>query len=473
MNNTKLLSLIGFIKPQIKKQKLLLYFIINMTKLDINNTLANYYNFTNTLNTGFFKFDFALQIKTSVRKLALLVIQKIAWPLMGNKQRVNKWSFVLYSFIRHKNIGHNNKNMGRTPANLERGFELTNKKLVFLSFKKLLKKTQIFFLFLKEKIKQNSLNSFSFFIKTISFKIINIFIFFGVFFCLFVFLQKIIYFMCTQKSLYYKEQLFLHENLNRLTTSKDFFNKQIIHVILQWILNKTQKIFVKKRFYNLAIKKLYYNKVNDKKACFHGKVCFYFCLRKYNPFFGSVRKLLRAFFIVKNALFCVFKILKNEQLFLCLRKIFQFYNKKTYFTFTKTKKYFVSVFYVGLQEQRFGNKRSCCAKKKRKTKLWCKRHFVKLRKTQITCLKSFFNKTIQAIKNVFNQQYFFIITNTFVTKIKKIVLKLASFVTFFLSKTFWKWAKKQHPQRPNKYLLFKYWIFIEKLARFYFFEKVN
>lgn len=468
MNNSKLISLIGFIKPKIKEQNLMLYFTINITKLEINNILANYYNFTNTLNTSSFQIDYALETKTCVMKLALFLIQKIAGPLTSKKQIINNWSFewfqVCYSFIRHKN-----KNRGRNPPKLDQTFELTLKKLKKLLLNFFFKKTQKLILFLKQKIKQNLYNCFTCFIKTINFKIVNTFKFFGAFFSLFDFLQKIIYFISRQKSFFYKKQHFFDNFFNRITISKAFFYKQAIHAKLQWIFHKTQKILVNSPIYNLVI-----NKLNCKMPFFQEKGCFYFYLRKYHQNFGYIRKLLHAFLFVKNILFCYFNKLKNNQLFMCLRKKLQIYNKKAFFPTTKTKKSLVYFFYFGLAYQRFGKTRLRCAKKN-KTKFWCKCNIndilVKLRKQQVTYLKSIFNKTMQSIKNVFDQQGFFIITNTFFTKIKKIVLKLASFVTFFLSKLLWKWAKKVHTQISNKCLLNKYWIFIQKLARFYFFEK--
>ena len=52
MNNSNLISLIGFIKPKIKED-----FLHSLIKLEINKVLSNYYNFTNTYTNALNKCD--------------------------------------------------------------------------------------------------------------------------------------------------------------------------------------------------------------------------------------------------------------------------------------------------------------------------------------------------------------------------------------------------------------------------------
>lgn len=450
MPNSKLISLIGFIKPKIKEENLMLFSTINMTKLEINNIVANYYNFTNTLNTRSIQNDYVLQTKTCIMKLALLVIKNIAEPkifclLIRKKHIINNWSFDWFQ-LWYSLVGDKNKNKGRSLLQLDQIFNLTLKTFKKILFKNFYKKTQKFILFFKQKIKKNF---FSFFIKTLNFKIINTFNVFGAFFNLFDFFQKIIYFMCRQRN---------------------FFYQQVPLVKLRCIFNKTQKILVDNQMYKLAIRQLYF-----KMFFFKEKVCFDFCLRRYYQNFGYVRKLLLAFLFVKKILFCNFNLRQNEQLFMCLRKKLQIYNKKAIFPTTKAKKSYIDDFCFGLSNPRFGKTRLRHAEKKNKINISCKRNInnilIKLRNPQVAYFKNIFNKMMQSIKLVFNQEDFVIITSSFFTKIKKIVLKLASFVTFFLSKILWKSAKKQQTKISKKYLVNKYWIFIHKLARFHFFEK--
>jgi hypothetical protein len=74
---------------------------------------------------------------------------------------------------------------------------------------------------------------------------------------------------------------------------------------------------------------------------------------------------------------------------------------------------------------------------------------------------------------IYNQQDFFKLKSFFLKKFKKIILKVASFIRFFLSKLLWKWVNKQHPQNSSKYLLKKYWVFLRNFSIFYFFEKTK
>jgi hypothetical protein len=397
MKNLKLISLIGFIKPKIKNGNFMLFSTINMTKLEINNILADYYNFTNTLKMNSFQTSSAFQTKTSIMKLALLIIKNITqlkgfYLLIRKKQIINNcnfaWFQLWYSFIEDKN-----KKRGQSFTKLDLIFDVTLKTLKKRLLKEFFKKTQKFILFLKQKMKQNFVNKFSFLIKTLNFKIINMFKFFGTFFNLFDCFQKIIYIMCRQK--------------------KFFFNQQVRFVKLQWVLNKTQKILVD-RFYEV-------------KKCEH------------HQFYKSTKNIL------------CFKIdfLKENVYFdFCLQKFYKKFGKTKYHPGEKNK---INIWY-----NRYINNI----------------HF-KLRRPLITDLKAIFNKIMRSIKMLFNQQDFFIVISSCFTKIKKIVLKLASFVTFFLYKFLWKSAKKQNPKISNKCLVNNYCIFLQKLAIFYFFKKRN
>lgn len=454
------MSLIGFIKPKIKEQNIMLYFAINMTTLEINEKLANYFNFKNTLNISSFEIGHDLQTKTCFMELALLIKQNRGKTL----QILNNWSFVWFQ-LWHSLITDKNTNRGRSPAKIDQRIELIYKKLKKILIIIFFKKTQKLILFLKQKIKEDKYKRFSFFIKTMNFKILNTFHFFGAFFSLFVFLQKIIYFMGSQKSFFYKKQHFFYNFFNHLTIHKVFLKKQAIFAKLQSIFYKMPRNVVNSQFYNLVIKQF-----NFTTPFFHKKN------KKYYQTFGFLKKFLHTFLFVKNILFCDFNNLNKKQFWLCLRKILQIYDKKEIFPLTtKAKNFFIDFFYFGLRKQRFYKTWLRCAKKKNKTKLWYKHNIngilFKVRKPQVTYLKYIFNKTMQAIKQGFNQHAFFIVTNHFFTKIKKIVFKIASFVTFFLFNILWKRAKKQHTQISNKFLLNKFCIFIQKLARLYFFEK--
>nr|YP_007890127.1 hypothetical protein L079_pgp082 [Pleodorina starrii]AFY64397.1 hypothetical protein [Pleodorina starrii] len=463
MKNLKLISLIGYIKPKIKEKNLMLFSIINITKLKINNSLANYYNFKNLLNNYSFQNYSPLKTKTCIMKLALLVIKKITQPqvfyiLISNKQILNSWSFawfqLWYSLIGNKNKTSKHKQI----------FDLTLKMLKKILFKKFFKKTQKFILFLKQKLKQNFSNNFSFFIKTLNFKIVNLFKFFGAFFYLFDFFYKILYFMCRHKNFFYKIQQFFDNFINGILIKNFFYNQQVAFVTaepkLRWFFSETQKIFLDSQFYKLAKSKLCF-----KMFFFKETIDLDFCLGRYDQNLGYVRKLLHTFLFAQKILFYNFNFIKKKQLFLYLQKILQT---------SKAKKAYVDFFYFGLPNQRFGKPRFHPAEKK-KINVCCKRNInnvhVKLRKSQVTHFKNIFNKLMQSIKIIFNQHDCYIITNSCFTKIKKILLKLASFITFCLYKIVWKSAKKQHTKISNKCLVNKYWIFIQKLAVFYFFEK--
>ena len=107
-----------------------------------------------------------------------------------------------------------------------------------------------------------------------------------------------------------------------------------------------------------------------------------------------------------------------------------------------------------------------------------KTYHIKTRQPTVAYLKSVFNTSMSSfggkhIKFAFTRSSFFLITNLFFIKIKFLLIKQASFITYFLHKVLWKWTKKQHGQVSYQCLANKYWIFLQKLARFYFFEKVH
>ena len=469
MKNSKLIALIGFIKPKIKKEKFMLENNINMTKLEINNLLANYYNFTNTLNKSSFQNSYALQTKTYIMKLVLLIIKKLTEPkvfclFLSKKQILNNWSFVWFQ-LWYSFIGDKNKNRRQSFLKLDPIFDLTQKTFKKILFKKFFRKIEKFILFLKQKMKQNFFTTFSFFIKTLNFKIINIFKVFGKFFNLFDFFHKIIFFMWRQKKILYKIQHFFDYFFNGITIKNFFLNKHVTPAKLRCVFNKTQKIVVDSQLYKVDRNKLYF-----KMSFLKQRVGFDFSIQKYYQKFGYRRKFLHTF------LFYNFNWRKKNQLFMYLQKRLKSYNKKVIFTTTKTRKSYIDFFYFDLPKQRSAKTRFNFAKKD-KINIWYKRNInnirVKLSKLQTTFLKYIFNKMMQSIKMILNLQDFVIITRSCFTKIKKIVLKLASFVIFFLSKFLWKFAKKQHPKISNMDLVNKYWIFIQKLAIFYFFEKVN
>lgn len=52
--------------------------------------------------------------------------------------------------------------------------------------------------------------------------------------------------------------------------------------------------------------------------------------------------------------------------------------------------------------------------------------------------------------------------------VENLILNLAYYVTYFLNNFLWKWTKKKHPKASREWLLNKYWVFIQNIAKFYY-----
>ena len=410
MNYSKIISLIGFIKPKYKKQEIMSYSTITMTKQEINNTLANYFNFTN-----FFKIHCTLQTKICIMNFTVLIIKKRTKPkkvclLTNQKQKTHKLCLLFFQFyhllIRLNYINKKQSFLFSKRDILDQIFLLTLKQVKNFFLKKIIKKIQKLILYIKQKIKQNSYNNVSFFIKIINFKIINTFTIFCTFLNIFDFLKKIIYFMYKQKNFFYKIKSFFYSffNCNKV---KIFY----YHIAtLQNIFYKNQNKLRDKHFYTLFIK--FINNFYFTIPFCPKKLCFHFDLKKY-----------------------------YQKLYF-LKKIFNFF-----------------LFF------------------KKKSNLWFKLNITKilvnLKNSQVVNLQFIFSIIMRYLKMIYNQQDFFKLKSFFLKKFKKIILKVASFIRFFLSKLLWKWVNKQHPQNSSKYLLKKYWVFLRNFSIFYFFEKTK
>lgn len=470
MNYSKIISLIGFIKPKNKKQNIMSYSTINMTKLEINNTLANYFNFTN-----FLKIHYTLQTKICIMNFILVIIKNITKPkkfglLSNKKQKINKLSFLLFQFyyplIAFKNINKKQSFFFPKRDILDQIFVLTLKQFKKFFFKKIIKQIQKLLLSIKQKIKQNSYNNVNFFIKIINLKIINTFKIFCTFLNIFDFFKKITYFMHKQKNFFYKIKSFFNTFFS--CNKVKIFYYQIAK--LQHIFYKIQNKLEDKQFYKLVIKEFYFT-----IPFFPKKICFHFYLKKYYEKLDFLKNFLNFFLFFKKKLFYNYNLFKNNLLFMCLRKKIQKKKNIYLFPLTKVIKIFVDFFYFDQQNIIFN--KSKLQKVKKKNNVWFKLNtnkiLVNLRNSQVVNLQFIFQFIMRYIKIIYNKQYFFNIKSFFLKKIKKIILKLASFIRFFLCKLFWKWGNKQHPQNSSKSLIKKYWIFLQNFSMFYFFEKAN
>lgn len=534
MHSLKLISFIGFIKPKINTQSSFVFYNLHsVIKLEINKFLANYYNFTNTLNTDYFQIKYCKRFITTqinikpvqnwtvnlenilqnkVNEALTSVLSHILSCFFFRRQKgynafiistslegvyckitVNcsitfvmklvsllQKTFYLCAFIEKRIYQHSNGSSNAKIVMMLRNNQKFEKSRIVVILKIFLVKIHNILLFLKEKIKK------FFYIKTINLKILNIFKFFSFFFSILIFF--LFFFNFYKSILFYNTKLIerkIQKQLLQINNMQCFFSWQA--PILICLFFPTFVPFINKRCYYCTgsvfsqtcvgrqlflqtyNEPLTYNYIGQLRLTIDNKIH----VGTTNKLSVGIDNLSRTFINCSKSRnkVCSSQAAINEWNYSCF--CFNLQTPEACSQCQLTSKFISACTGINRRPQLSMT-----------THYWCVYFSISetnrplkkigelvnrgLNQCQLTVGKLYFFEYLKLmlaqIKGKLKQQ-----VKANLTKIKYIFLKLISYKTSFLHKVLWRWAKKKHPQCSCQYITNKYWIFIHKLARFYFF----